>query len=170
MLINVNASQRLRTPFLAITGLLLFSCQPESPINLTESEQVQTESVVLDQEPEFSSLPASPTEPFVINTFEVDRVKVVPIATGLANPWGMAFRENGDILITERYTGKLRVIRDGELLAIDVTGVPEVYSDVFRAGLMAVAVHPDDDQIVYLTYTKAIMHEGEPNQAVALTR
>ncbi|MFT4888109.1 MAG: glucose/arabinose dehydrogenase [Pseudohongiellaceae bacterium] len=170
MLINVNASRCLRTLLLAVTGLLLFSCQQESSVNYAESEQVQTETEVLDREPEFSSLPPSPTEPFVINTFEVDRVKVVPIATGLANPWGMAFRENGDILITERYTGKLRVIRDGELLAADVAGVPGVYSDVFRAGLMAVAVHPDDDQIVYLTYTKAIIHEGESNQAVALTR
>jgi glucose/arabinose dehydrogenase len=170
MLINANASRSLRTSFLAVAGLLLLSCQPESSVNSAESEQGQVETVVFDQEPEFSNLPPSPTEPFVINTFEVDRVKVVPIATGLANPWGMAFRENGDILITERYTGKLRVIRDGELLAADVTGVPEVYSDVFRAGLMAVAVHPDDDKIIYLTYTKAIMHEGESNQAVALTR
>jgi glucose/arabinose dehydrogenase len=170
MLINANASRCLRTVLLLVTCLLLFSCQPESSVNYAEFEEVQTETEVLDREPEFSSLPPSPTEPFVINTFEVDRVKVVPIATGLANPWGMAFRENGDILITERYTGKLRVIRGGELLATDVTGVPAVYSDVFRAGLMAVAVHPDDDQIVYLTYTKAIIHEGESNQAVALTR
>lgn len=116
--------------------------------------------------------PAPPTinEPLILNTFEVDQIKVVPVATGLVNPWGMAFRDNGDILITERYTGKLRLIRDGRLLERDIPGVPEVYSEVFRAGLMAVALHPDDDQTVYLTYTKAIMHEGEPNQAVALTR
>lgn len=114
--------------------------------------------------------PPSITEPLILNTFEVDQIKVVPIATGLANPWGMAFRDNGDILITERYTGKLRVVRDGRLVERDIPGVPEVYSEVFRAGLMAVALHPEDDQIVYMTYTKAIMHEGEPNQAVALAR
>ena len=114
--------------------------------------------------------PPSISEPLLVPTFEIDQVKLVPIATGLANPWAMAFRDNGDILITERYTGKLRVIRDGKLLDRDIPGVPEVYSAVFRAGLMAVAVHPDDDQIVYMTYTKAIMHEGEPNQAVSLVR
>ena len=92
--------------------------------------------------------PPSITEPLLLPSFEVGQIKVVPIATGLANPWGMAFRDNGDILITERYTGKLRVIRDGKLLERDISGVPEVYSAVFRAGLMAVAVHPDDDQIV----------------------
>lgn len=114
--------------------------------------------------------PPSITEPLILNTFEVDQIKVVPIATGLANPWGMAFRDNGDILITERYTGKLRVVRDGQLVERDIPGVPEVYSEVFRAGLMAVALHPEDDQVVYMTYTKAIMHEGEPNQAVTLVR
>ncbi len=114
--------------------------------------------------------PPSITEPLLLPSFEVGQIKVVPIATGLANPWGMAFRDNGDILITERYTGKLRVIRDGKLLERDISGVPEVYSAVFRAGLMAVAVHPDDDQIVYMTHTKAIMREGEPNQAVSLVR
>jgi len=114
--------------------------------------------------------PPSITEPILLPSFEVGQIKVVPIATGLANPWAMAFRDNGDILITERYTGKLRVIRDGKLLERDIPGVPEVYSAVFRAGLMAVAVHPDDDQIVYMTFTKAIMHEGEPNQAVTLVR
>ncbi len=114
--------------------------------------------------------PPSITEPLLVPTFEIDQVKLVPIATGLANPWAMAFRDNGDILITERYTGKLRVIRDGKLLERDIPGVPEVYSAVFRAGLMAIALHPDDDQIVYMTYTKAIMHEGEPNQAVSLVR
>ena len=60
--------------------------------------------------------PPSITEPLLVPTFEIDQVKLVPIATGLANPWAMAFRDNGDILITERYTGKLRVIRDGKLL------------------------------------------------------
>lgn len=114
--------------------------------------------------------PPSITEPLILPSFEVGQIKVVPIATGLANPWAMAFRDNGDILITERYTGKLRIIRDGKLVDEDITGVPEVYSAVFRAGLMAVALHPEDDQVVYLTYTKPIIHEGEPNQAVSLVR
>ena len=114
--------------------------------------------------------PPSITEPVLLPSFEVGQIKLVPVATGLANPWAMAFRDNGDILITERYTGKLRVVRDGKLVERDIPGVPEVYSAVFRAGLMAVAVHPDDDQIVYMTFTKAIMHEGEPNQAVSLVR
>ena len=107
--------------------------------------------------------------PFVINTFEIDEIRVVPIK-GLENPFSMAFRDNGDILVTERYTGKLKVVRDGGLLAEDLSGVPETVTGEFRSGLMAVALHPNDDRQVYLTYHKPIMVDGEEERAVTLTR
>ena len=107
--------------------------------------------------------------PFVINTFEIDEIRVVPIK-GLENTFSMAFRDNGDILVTERYTGKLKVVRDGELLAEDLSGVPETVTGEFRSGLMAVALHPNDDRQVYLTYHKPIMVDGEEERAVTLTR
>ncbi|MDA1369878.1 MAG: PQQ-dependent sugar dehydrogenase [Proteobacteria bacterium] len=112
----------------------------------------------------------TPTQPFIINTFEIPQVRVVPLATGLANPFDLAFRDNGDILVTERYTGKLRVIRNDRLLEEDLSGVPQVYSEIFRAGLMAVELHPDDDRLVYMTYTKPLVVDGEPEQTVALIR
>ena len=111
-----------------------------------------------------------PDGPVVINTDVVPRVRVVLIAGGLSHPWGMAFRRNGDILVTERDKGMLRVIRDGRLQERDVPGVPEVFAGRNRAGLMDIALHPDDDRIVYLTYTKSIEHEGEPAETVALAR
>ena len=122
------------------------------------------------QSRESPSVQITPTQPFIINTFEVPEVRVVPVATGLANPFDMAFRDNGDILITERYSGKVRVVRDGNLLQSDITGVPEIYSEIFRAGLMAIALHPDDDRMVYLTYHKPLMVDGEPEQTVTLAR
>ena len=112
----------------------------------------------------------APAEPFVIRTFEIDEVLVTPVAAGLANPFDLAFRGNGDILVTERYAGRLRVIRDGRLLEAELAGAPEVYSGEFRAGLMAVALHPENDSIVYLTYTKPIVVDGEPERTVALAR
>jgi len=111
-----------------------------------------------------------PDRPVVINTDVVPRVRVVPAATGLSHPWGMAFRDNGDILVTERDKGTLRVIRNGRLLERDIPGVPEVFAGRDRAGLMDIALHPDDDRIVYLTYTKSIEHEGESAETVALAR
>ena len=83
------------------------------------------------------------------------RIRAVPVARGLSHPWGMAFRRNGDILITERDRGALRVVRNGQLIDGDIAGVPEVYVGNRLAGLMDVAVHPDDDSVVYLTYSKA---------------
>ncbi len=144
---------------------------------MEKTEQLSIPTVVFFLSYSFSALAQnsfvtapSITQPLILPAYDVGQIKVVPVVTGLANPWAMAFRDNGDILVTERYTGKLRLIRHGKLEDRDIPGVPEVYSAVFRAGLMAVAVHPDDDQIVYLTYTKAIVHEGEPNQAVTLVR
>ena len=82
----------------------------------------------------------------------------------------MAFRSNGDILVTERDTGALRVVRNGQLLERAIPGVPEVFSEPRRAGLMDIALYPDDDRIVYLTYSKAIDQNGEPGVTVALAR
>ena len=112
----------------------------------------------------------APEGPVVLNTAEVPRIRVVPVATGLVHPWGMAFRANGDILITERDSGRLRVVSNGQLLDRDIPGVPEVVKGVGRAGLMDVAVHPTDDRIVYLTYSKPIERDGQPGVTVALAR
>ena len=85
-----------------------------------------------------------PENPVVLYTAEQPRIRVVPIVDGLEHPWGMAFRANGDILVTERDRGTLRIIRNGQLLDSDIPGVPEVYTGVRLAGLMDVAVHPED--------------------------
>ncbi len=106
----------------------------------------------------------------LITSFEIPQLRVVTVAEGLSNPFAMAFRSNGDILITERYTGRLRLVRNGQLLASAIPGVPAVYGEIFRAGLMAVALHPDDDELVYLTFTKSIEVDGETEQTVALVR
>ncbi len=111
-----------------------------------------------------------PAGPVVLHTAEVPRIRVVPVAGGLSHPWGMAFRENGDILVTERDKGTLRVIRNGQLLERDIPGVPEVFAGSARAGLMDIAIHPDDDRIVYLTYSKSIARDGSPDVTVALAR
>ena len=111
----------------------------------------------------------APDEPVVLYTAEY-RIRVVPIAGGLSHPWGMAFRQNGDILVTERDRGTLRVIRGGQLLDQDIPGVPEVFLGTQLAGLMDVVVHPEDDSLVYLSYSKAQTRDGEEGATVALAR
>ena len=67
-----------------------------------------------------------PSDPVVLHTAEY-QIRVVPVVRGLSHPWGLAFRQNGDILVTERDAGTLRVIRDGQLVERPIPGVPEVF-------------------------------------------
>jgi len=77
---------------------------------------------------------------------------VVEIAKGLDHPWSLAFLPDGAILVTER-EGRLRVIRDGQLQATAVTGVPPVHTGS-QGGLFDIVLHPKfaENQTVYLTY------------------
>ena len=80
--------------------------------------------------------------------------RVVPVASGLQNPWGIAFLPGGDILITER-AGRLRIVREGKLLPGPVPGVPKVLAQG-QGGLMDVQPHPDfaTNRLIYITYSK----------------
>ena len=53
--------------------------------------------------------------------------QMVPVAEGFETPWSMAWLPNGDMLVTER-PGRLRIVRDGELLTDPVPGIPEVHA------------------------------------------
>ncbi|MFI4889545.1 MAG: PQQ-dependent sugar dehydrogenase [Steroidobacterales bacterium] len=78
--------------------------------------------------------------------------KVTEIASGLDHPWSMAFLPDGSMLVTER-AGRLRLIKDGALLAQPIAGVPPVHTGG-QAGLFDIVLHPDfaRNHIVYLTY------------------
>lgn len=116
------------------------------------------------------TVPPPPDRPVVLETAEIAQIKVVPVVAGLEHPWAFAFRRNGDILVTERELGTLRVIRDGQLIDRPISGVPEVYAGRLRAGLMDVALHPEDDALVYLTYSKPVELDGMDGFTVALAR
>ncbi|MFO7654217.1 MAG: PQQ-dependent sugar dehydrogenase [Candidatus Krumholzibacteriia bacterium] len=75
-----------------------------------------------------------------------------PVVDGLVHPWGMAFLPGGDILVTER-PGRLRLVRDGQLIAHEIEGVPDVMARN-QGGLLDVSLHPDfaENRRVYLTY------------------
>ncbi len=77
---------------------------------------------------------------------------VAKVVQGLAHPWGMAFLPNGDILITER-VGRLRVVRNGELDPLPISGVPKVALGG-QAGLLDIVLHPrfTENRLIYLSY------------------
>ncbi|MEQ9393660.1 PQQ-dependent sugar dehydrogenase [Haliea sp.] len=82
--------------------------------------------------------------------------RVVTVADGLIRPWSMTFLPDGELLVTEQ-PGRLRVVRDGELLAEPVAGLPEVYYKG-QGGLLDVVAHPDfaTNRLLYLTYSKPL--------------
>jgi glucose/arabinose dehydrogenase len=65
----------------------------------------------------------------------------------------MAFLPDGRLLVTER-PGRLRIIKDGALLAQPVAGLPPVEARG-QGGLLDIALHPrfTENGWVYLTYT-----------------
>lgn len=74
------------------------------------------------------------------------------VASDLEHPWSIAFLPNGEQLVTER-AGRLRLIRDGQLLEEPVAGVPEVAA-TGQGGLLDILLHPDFQQnrLLFLSY------------------
>ncbi|MDX1647411.1 MAG: PQQ-dependent sugar dehydrogenase, partial [Longimicrobiales bacterium] len=109
------------------------------------------------------SLPDFPTS--VETADQTIRVRTV---RGLSHPWSLAFLPNGDILVTERNAGQLRMVREGVLDPRPISGVPTVANPPL-GGLMEVVLHPDfaENSLVYLSYTKQV---GEETHTAAVAR
>jgi glucose/arabinose dehydrogenase len=88
--------------------------------------------------------------------------RVVTVASGFVNPWGMAFLPGGDLLVTER-PGRLRIVRGGQLLPQPVEGVPAVVARG-QGGLLDIVLHPQfaTNRYLYLSFSKPV---GENNAA-----
>jgi len=77
--------------------------------------------------------------------------KIVTIAEGLDDPWAIAALPSGDVLVTEK-AGRLRLIRNGQLQAAPIEGVPKVRAGG-QGGLMDIVLAPDfaTSRRVYMT-------------------
>ncbi|MEX1011016.1 MAG: PQQ-dependent sugar dehydrogenase [Balneolaceae bacterium] len=109
----------------------------------------------------YFSLPDTDLE---VQTSNAQDFRVQIVVSGLEVPWGVAFLPDGTVLITER-PGRLRLVRNGELLPDPVGGVPEVFARG-QGGLLDVAIHPDYEENgwIYLAYSKP--GDGGGNTAV----
>ena len=114
----------------------------------------------------FEPLPI-PAETIEFDTAEVMRIRVVPIAQHLVNPWSIAFLPGAIALVTEK-EGRLRIIRNGVLDPKPIPGVPMVRVQG-RSGLMEVLPHPQfaTNRFVYFTYIRRV---DEKQTALTLAR
>src|SRR5262245_24569596 len=95
---------------------------------------------------------------------------VVPVATGLQYPWGMAFLPDGRILVTEKQPGRLRIVTADGKISDPVAGLPAVDARN-QGGLLDVALDPAfaKNQLIYWSYSEP--REAEVNNtAVARGR
>ena len=97
--------------------------------------------------PEPSTVASANSTKFKQTTF-----KQTTVVEGLERPWSMAWLPDGTMLVTEK-AGRLRLIREGQLLPTPIAGLPEVMSSG-QGGLMDVSLHPQftQNQLIYLTY------------------
>lgn len=79
---------------------------------------------------------------------------VQTVASGLENPWGLAFLPDGRMLVTEK-AGRLRIVTAQGQVSDPVAGTPEVYAER-QGGLLDVALSPTfaQDGLVYLSYAE----------------
>lgn len=88
-------------------------------------------------------------------TSEKQKFKIDTVATGLSNPWGIAFLPDGRALVTER-SGEIRIIQNGKLISDRIQNVPAVYRNG-QAGLLDIQLHPNynNNNWLYMTYAKS---------------
>jgi len=92
--------------------------------------------------------------------------RIVTVAEGLENPWGMAFLPDGRMLVTER-AGRMRIVGKDGKLSRPVAGLPKVAA-VGQGGLLDVALDPEfaDNGLVYFTFAQP----GDGGQGTAAAR
>ena len=106
-------------------------------------------------------VPPLPEGPLYYDTAEGQDIRVVIVTRELELPWSIAFPAEGDLLVTER-PGRLRLIRNGELRAEPVAGVPEVVFQGISSGLLDLALHPEfaSNRYLYFSYSKPAPDQG----------
>ena len=82
------------------------------------------------------------------------KFRVETVASGLENPWSLAFLPDGRKLVTER-AGRLRILGPDGKLAMPVAGLPAVAA-IGQGGLLDVALSPDflTSRVLYFTFTE----------------
>ena len=104
--------------------------------------------------------------------------RLTTVVDGLQHAWGLAFLPNGDMLVTERgertpdgQAGRMRIVRDGQLLPDPVPGLPTIRVGG-QGGLLDVVLHPEfeSNRLVYFTYSKPNDDDSLGTTAVARGR
>ena len=80
---------------------------------------------------------------------------LIPVTTGLANPWGMAFLPDGSLLLTERPGRLRRIMLTDNKLGDPIEGIPVVDAEG-QGGLLGIAIDPEfaTNRRIYLSFSE----------------
>lgn len=94
---------------------------------------------------------------------EKENFRIETIATGLQNPWALAFLPDGRMLVTER-PGRLRIVSKDGKLSPPVAGLPPVTA-VGQGGLLDIVLAPDFSQshVLYFSFAEPRGPNGAVN-------
>jgi aldose sugar dehydrogenase len=94
-------------------------------------------------------------------------IDVVTLAKNLNHPWSVAFLPDGRFLVTERDSGKLKLLAANGKLLREIKGIPPVYRSG-QGGLFEIALHPDFERnkLLYFTYAEG----ADDDNGTALAR
>jgi aldose sugar dehydrogenase len=98
-------------------------------------------------------------------------VSLVPVATGLANPWALAFLPDGQFLVTER-AGRMRIVSANGQVGPALTGLPAVATGG-QGGLLDVVTDTDfarNRRIFFCFSEPASAGSGGGGNSTALAR
>lgn len=92
--------------------------------------------------------------PKLLRRMEMQGLRPVTVASGLDNPWALAFLPDGRMLVTERI-GRMRLVARDGALSEPLRGLPPVFAQG-EGGLMDVAVDPQfaKNGKVYWSYSE----------------
>jgi glucose/arabinose dehydrogenase len=92
-----------------------------------------------------------------------EKIRVSIVARGLRWPWSLLILPDGEMLVSLRYDGEVRAIRNGVLDPMPVGGLPDMRR------LLDLAMHPKfaDNRWIYFGYAKPI---DEKQTAMTLAR
>ena len=116
-----------------------------------------------------STIPASAqNQPQRFKT-SAGEVLVETVASGLENPWGIAFLPDGRMLVTER-PGRLRLVTAEGGVSAPIAGLPAIRAQG-QGGLLDVALDPrfSENRTLYITFAEP-RGEGQGGTSVARAR
>lgn len=98
--------------------------------------------------------------PRLLKRFDMQGLRPVTIASGLDNPWSLAFLPDGRMLVTER-PGRMRLVAPDGSLSSPLGGVPPVFAEG-EGGLMDVVLDPAfaSNSRIYWTFSEPAVEGG----------